>query len=158
LQFTQAGGVVPDTMRVTNTTYAALSMRDGDAFAKQFGGADGSDPDYFRLTIEGLDGTATVTGAVEFYLADFRFADDARDTIVETWEEVDLSALGSGVAELRFSLDSSDEGEFGMNTPSYFAMDDLAFAAVPEPSVLAVLAGIAALGMVAGQRLRRRCG
>ena len=158
LRFTQAGGVVPETMRVTNTTYAALSMRDGDAFAKKFGGADGGDPDYFRLSIEGLDATAAVTGTVEFYLADYRFAEDGRDYIVESWEEVDLSALGSGVTELRFSLDSSDVGQFGMNTPSYFAMDELSFTAVPEPSVIAVLAGIAALGVVARRRLRGRCG
>jgi hypothetical protein len=29
---------------LNNTTYAALSMRDGDPFAKKFGGASGSDP------------------------------------------------------------------------------------------------------------------
>lgn len=158
LGFVSAGGVVPETMRVTNTTYAALSMRDGDAFAKQFGGADGGDPDYFRLTIEGIDATSAVTGTVEFYLADYRFADDGRDYIVESWEEVDLSTLGSGVTELRFSLESSDMGPFGMNTPSYFAMDELSFTAVPEPSVIAVLAGIAALGAIARRRSRGRCG
>jgi hypothetical protein len=30
---------------LTNTTYAALSMQNGDAFAKQFGGLSGDDPD-----------------------------------------------------------------------------------------------------------------
>ena len=58
--FTGGGGAQAATSRITfdqpvsllgaaltNTTYAALSMRDGDAFAKKFGGASGSDPDYF---------------------------------------------------------------------------------------------------------------
>ena len=32
---------------VTNSTYAYLSIKDGDAFAKKFGGVTGDDPDYF---------------------------------------------------------------------------------------------------------------
>ena len=46
------------------------------------------------------------------------------------WVLVDLSGLGT-VAALEFELASSDNGPFGMNTPSYFALDDLMF--VPEP-------------------------
>jgi hypothetical protein len=44
-------------------TYAALSMRDGDGFAKQFGGASGDDPDYFLLTITGRDALDAITAA-----------------------------------------------------------------------------------------------
>jgi hypothetical protein len=130
---------------VTNTTYAALSMRDGDQFAKKFGGASGSDPDYFLLTITGRDAANAVTGSVEFALADFRFANDALDYIVTSWVFVDLTGLGS-VAALEFSLDSSDQAFGYLNTPSYFALDDLFFAAVPEPASAALLAlGLALL-------------
>jgi hypothetical protein len=130
---------------ITNTTYAALSMRDGDAFAKQFGGASGSDPDYFLLTITGRDAADAITGSVEFALADYRFADDALDYIVMQWVFIDLSGLGS-VAALEFSLDSSDQGFGFLNTPSYFALDDLTFAPVPEPASAALLAvGLALL-------------
>ncbi len=38
----------PEGFYVTNSTYAALSMEEGDWAAKQFGGADGTDPDYFQ--------------------------------------------------------------------------------------------------------------
>ena len=38
----------------TNTTYTALSMLNGDGFAKQFGGASGTDADWYNITIEGL--------------------------------------------------------------------------------------------------------
>ncbi|MBK1881469.1 DUF4465 domain-containing protein [Luteolibacter pohnpeiensis] len=131
---------------VTNTTYAYLSMANGDLFAKQFGGASGDDADYFLLTITGyLEGVAV--SSVEFYLADYRFDDNSLDYIIDDWTEVDLSELGT-VDELQFSLTSSDVGEFGMNTPAYFAIDNLA--TVPEPS--AFLISLSSLGLI----LRRR--
>ena len=69
---------------VTNSTYAALSMEHGDDFAKKFGGAEGNDPDYLKLLVWGLhDGTRTDT--VEFYLADYRFEDNSKDFIIQTW-------------------------------------------------------------------------
>ncbi|HDM77155.1 MAG TPA: DUF4465 domain-containing protein, partial [Deltaproteobacteria bacterium] len=108
----------------TNTTYAYLSMRDGDAFAKKFGGDSGSDPDWFKLTITGIGESGSKTGEVDFYLADYRFDDNSKDYIVDKWTWVDLSSLGEVVA-LQFALSSSDSGEWGMNTPAYFAMDDL---------------------------------
>jgi Domain of unknown function (DUF4465) len=127
----------------TNTTYAALSMRDGDGFAKQFGGASGSDPDFLTLTITGLDALGIPTGSAEFALADYRFADDTLDYIVDEWTWVDLSGLGP-VSALEFELASSDEAFGFLNTPSYFAMDGLRV--VPEPSTaLLVAAGLALL-------------
>jgi len=124
------------TAYVTNTTYAYLSMRDGDAYAKKFGGADGSDPDWFLLTITGQDDQGQATGAVDFYLADFRFADNSRDYILNTWTPVDLSGLGP-VTSLEFTLSGSDLDIWdNLNTPAYFAMDTL----VPEPTVIGLLA------------------
>src|SRR5262249_25167851 len=93
---------------ITNTTYAALSMRDGDGFAKKFGGASGNDADYLILTITGRDAANAITGSVDFALADYRFANNALDYIVNQWTFVDLSGLGT-VAALEFSLDSSDQ-------------------------------------------------
>ena len=117
-----------DVVYITNTTYAFLAMRDGEPPAKQFGGASGDDPDWYMLTITGKDATDTETGTVEFYLADFRFADNARDYIIDQWSAVDLSALGS-VKKLEFYFDSSDTGDFGINTPTYFAIDNITMAA-----------------------------
>jgi len=132
-----------------NTTYTALSMAQGDGFAKKFGGASGNDPDYLKLTIQGVDANANVTGSVDFYLADFRFADSNLDYIVRDWTLVDLSSLGT-VSSLTFVMESTDVGAFGMNTPAYFAMDSLSVAAapVPEPShALLLLGGLAVLGL-----------
>ncbi len=108
---------------VTNATYTALSMLYGDAYAKQFGGDSGDDPDWFLLSIWGIkDGLPTDT--IDFYLADYRFEDNSLNYIVDTWEWVDLSSLDK-VDSLALSLSSSDVGDWGMNTPAYFALDML---------------------------------
>ncbi len=122
-----------DGMFVTNTSYAYFSMLDGDAFGKQFGSttnAAGDDDgtngeDWFLLTIYGLDNDSLRTGdSINFYLADYRFTDDNDDYIIDEWTWVDLSPLGM-VKGLDFVLSSSDMGGFGMNTPSYFAADNI---------------------------------
>jgi hypothetical protein len=146
---TLASGTTVQSVSLTNTTYAYLSMRDGDPFAKKFGGASGNDPDYLKLTITGLDASDATVGSVDFYLADFRFTDNAQDYIVSAWQSVDLSALAAA-RKLTFSFDSSDVGPFGINTPTYVALDNLV--AVPEPASLGLL-GVAVLATL--QRRRR---
>jgi hypothetical protein len=135
----------------TNTTYAALSMRDGDSFAKQFGGESGMDPDFFRLVVEGIDLAGASTGIVELLLADYRFEDSSLDYILDQWTYLDLSGLGL-VKELSFSFESSDVGGFGINTPVYFAIDNLT--TIPEPGT-ALLMGLGLAGL-AWQRKDRR--
>jgi hypothetical protein len=126
-----------ESMQITNSTYAALSMLNGDSFGKQFGSPnnaqgtpDGTNgEDFFRLLITGYDGEDDSIGTVTFYLADYRFADSLQDYIIDTWETVDLSSLGA-VRYLDFTLESSDNGAFGMNTPAYFALDNLVYSEV----------------------------
>ncbi len=116
-------GSVIEGFYITNNTYAYISMRDGDAYAKKFGGDTGDDPDWFKLTVTGyLEGNET--GTAEFYLADYRFADNDSDYIVKDWTWFDLTGLGT-VDSLTFALSSSDTGAYGMNTPAYFCMDNL---------------------------------
>jgi hypothetical protein len=117
---------------VTNSTYTALDMRDGSPFSKQFGSPNGPDgnpdgtngEDWFLLTIYGLDENGDTTGNVEYYLADYRFPDNNDDYIVDTWKWVDLTSLGA-VYGLTFGLTSSDIGQWGMNTPAYFTLDNI---------------------------------
>lgn len=124
----------PVSMAVTNTTYAAISMRDGDAYAKKFGSIynadgeiDGTDgKDWFRLTISGMSFNNEITGSIDFYLADFRSDDSLEHYILDAWSTIDLTSLGS-IERLIFEIHSSDVGTAWINTPTYFAMDNLIF-------------------------------
>jgi len=110
---------------INNNTYAYLSMLDGDAFAKKFGGITGDDPDYFLLTIKGYEKGELLADTLNHYLADYRFEDNSQDYIQNEWVVLDIvNALGY-VDSLSFHLSSTDVGQFGMNTPAYFCMDDL---------------------------------
>jgi hypothetical protein len=117
---------------VTNSSYSAISMRDGDYFGKKFGDTlsaagygpinDGTDgKDWFLLTIQGYISGAPTTNKVDFYLADYR---SSNKYIIDTWKWVDLSSLGN-VDSVQFFLTSSDTtGGFGMNTPNFFCFDN----------------------------------
>ena len=120
--------------KITNSTYAAISMRDGDAFGKKFGSPlnaqgnpDGTNgEDFFKVWVicESVNGAEI--DSIEFYLADFRFADSTMDYIVDTWETIDLTGLSFEVETVSFALESSDnDSVWGMNTPAYFAIDDV---------------------------------
>jgi hypothetical protein len=152
-----AGGV-PVSIDITNTTYAAMSMLNGDAFSKRFGddpatpgAVETNVPDFFKLTIGGLDASGQpLSSAVDVYLADYRFANDTDDFVLQSWKTIDLAPL-SGASRLTFALQSSDVGPFGSNTPAYFAADHLVVDVVPEPSTLVLLAasllGVTALAL-----------
>ena len=118
-----AAGKVVYGVFVTNSTYAALSMRDGDAFAKKFGGPTGDDPDWFKLCIRAWFNGVLKPDSVEFFLADYRFSDNLQDYIVNDWQWVPLSSLGN-CDSLQFLLSSTDNGTFGMNTPPFFCIDN----------------------------------
>ncbi len=109
---------------ITNSTYAYYSMLKGDAYSKKFGGEDGTDPDWFKVSIYGVSELGDTTGTIEYYLADFRPKNGSEDYIVNDWEWLDLSSLGE-ISKLRFTLASSDVGDWGMNTPAYFCIDQL---------------------------------
>lgn len=95
---------------INNNAYAVNSMLYGDSYARKF-----TDQDWFLLTIHGLKGTTEV-GTVEFYLAkDGKYVND--------WTYVDLSSLGT-INGIHFTMSSSDESQYGMNTPAYFCIDD----------------------------------
>jgi hypothetical protein len=108
---------------VTNTTYAYMSMKNGDAFAKKFGGATGNDPDWFKLTVKGYKNGVLKTDSVEKYLADFRDGNNANDYILKTWQWVDCNKLGA-VDSVTFYLYSTDNSFGFMNTPAFFAIDN----------------------------------
>jgi Domain of unknown function (DUF4465)/PEP-CTERM motif len=147
-----APGTKPESVQVTNTTYAYLSMLDGDQFSKKFGAGD-----YFLLDVKGFtgaNGTGTEVGEVDFYLADFL---NGNSYIINTWQTLNLSLLGDA-ASLQFGLSSTDNDPvYGMNTPAYFAIDNLVLGtqSVPEPGSLVMLTfGLAGIVGLVGKRRR----
>ncbi len=105
------GNFEPQTIYVTNSAYGYWAMRNGTAYSHAF-----TADDWCKLTIIGVDGY-TVTGKVEVYLA--------RGTeILDQWQAVDLTPLGECNA-VYFQMSSSDTGQWGMNNPAYFCLDDL---------------------------------
>ena len=132
-------GQVVNGFYATNTTYAYLSMRDGDGYSTAF-----DEDDWFKLTIYGLNSSYEKTGGyVDFYLAE-------GTDLLSTWEWVDLTSLGV-VYGLEFELTSSDNGAYGMNTPAYFAMDNLETSPVPVPGAV-ILFCTGLLGVVGIKR------
>lgn len=109
----------PKRVWVNNTTWAAVAMEQGDGAARAF--AEG---DYFVLRLHGYDVEGRPTGVVEHYLADFR---DGKSVIQREWSVVDLSGLGDAVARIEVSLETTDVGEWGANTPMYVALAGLAY-------------------------------
>lgn len=130
-----------------NTTYAALDMMSGSGYSDAF-----STNDWLKLSVEGFNNSAESQGVSDMLLADFTgytAGDNKNNYMLTDWDFMDLTGLGNDVYSLKFSVTSSANG-----TPTYLAMDELSFVAVPEPSsVLLMLGGFA--GMVWFRRRRK---
>lgn len=88
---------------------------------KDNGGISKAD-DYFKLIIGGVKADRNdAPTTVDHYLAQV-----VEDKLVQPtrWQWVDLSSLGE-VKELYFAMESTDWGDWGINTPTYFCMDKL---------------------------------
>jgi hypothetical protein len=142
--FNLPSGMLLHSVDLTNTTYSALSMRNGDSFAKKFGGPSGGEPDLLSVTLNGYDslgGTGTLIGAVTVNLADFRFTESSQDFILDSWQNVSLSSIANA-RSVSLTFFSTDVGSFGINTPTFVALDNLRLTAVPEPPGIALVIGI----------------
>lgn len=102
----------PKEVYVTNTAWSYYGMKNGIAPGHAFTATDNC-----ILHIYGIKDGAE-TGHIQFYLA-------KGTDIVDTWEKVDLSILGT-VDQFYFNMTSTDSGIFGLNNPAYFAIDGLA--------------------------------
>lgn len=104
-----------ESLKVANTTYTYKVLANGNSIAKKFS----NESDYFTVTFKGYDNDGKETGTKTVYLAE-------GTKFVSTWTEVDLTNLGK-VKKVAISFDSSDTGDFGINTPTYVAIDDITY-------------------------------
>lgn len=87
---------------------------------------------YFKVEFKGYDANGNKTGEVEVYLADFR--NGSTLGVRDGWLPVSLESLGK-IHTLQIDFESSDEGEYGMNTPAYVAIDDIVVRADYEEAI-----------------------
>lgn len=103
------------SVMITNGTYVYNEIRDGGAYSKKFESGD-----WFKVTFTGYKGEAE-TGSVDYYLADFR---DGKTYINKEWVEIDLTPLADATTVM-ITFDSTDKGDYGVNTPKYVFIDNL---------------------------------
>ena len=106
---------------ITNTTYTLNSLVNGDGYNPPMA-KDG----FFKIVATGYVGDE-VTGSAEFFLAKGEY------NFVTDWTKWDLSKLGA-VDKVVFSLVASEDqyGTYGLNTPAYFAIDDISVRYYPD--------------------------
>jgi len=114
--------VIIDSLKLTNNTYSGKATRDGDMFHNAY-----TTDDYYFVRIIGYFNDLA-TDSVDFYLADFT---NDENIVVQNWKNVDLSTLDT-VTSIKYSVFSSDEGDYGINTPTYFCIDDIAYKTLPS--------------------------
>lgn len=134
-------GATAVSVDLANTTYVARYIKDGKSFP--FTSLPYGSDDYFDVILTGYDGVnagGSVTGSTKLRLADYT---NGQSLVLNNWTNVDLTPLNSGgrALSIGISFDTTDFSvDFGINTPTYVALDNLSFdsplSAVPEPSSL----------------------
>lgn len=102
----------PKEVYICNASATYTSMLNGDDFSKKF-----TESDSLVLHIWGINEAGERVGSIDAKLAD-------GTNFITNWQKVILSSL-EGVWGIEFTLSSSDNGDWGMNTPAYFAVDGL---------------------------------
>ena len=102
---------------VCNSPYAYYAIQNGNGYANKF-----EQGDWFKLIAHGADEFGEEVGSVEYYLADYRSENPDEWKLNDSWEWVDLRSLGK-VLSVYFTMESSDTGDYGINTPVYFCLD-----------------------------------
>ncbi len=110
------------TVAITNSAYAYWIMKIGDISPKA--NPFTSPKDWFVVTISGYDENGLLTKELNYPLADFTSTNRNDNYIIDTWTNIDLSALGN-VSKVGFKFSSSDTNSLGINTPTYVCIDNI---------------------------------
>ena len=106
------GEYYPEHVYICQNSNTHKAITQGEFNARPF-----TEQDTLALIIQTLDSTKTPTATIIYYLA-------IDGTCNEGWVKVPLTALGQ-TSCLSFSMTSTDIGDWGANTPLYFALDGL---------------------------------
>lgn len=105
-------------LNLTTYTYASITDEDINSYARTF--ADG---DYLKVVFTAMSADETLDSA-ECYVVDYR---DGKRFVATNWDIYDLRSLGKGYDAVRVTIETTDVGEYGANTPLYIALDELNF-------------------------------
>lgn len=106
------GDYYPEYVYICQNSNTHKAIKQGEFNARPF-----TEQDTLALIIQTLDSTKNPTTTTIYYLA-------IDGTCNEGWVKVPLTALGQ-TSCLSFSMTSTDIGDWGANTPLYFALDGL---------------------------------
>lgn len=111
-------GRVVKGMNITNSAWVVECVKNGNGVATKF--AQGS---WFKVIFTGTKADES-TASVEYYLADYRSANEADWTCLTDWAWLDLSSLGK-VVSLSVSFDGTDKSYGYLNTSTYVCIDNV---------------------------------
>ena len=137
-----APGYQFNALDITNTLYTWTAIVTPE-YGAQFGNND-----FFKVTFTNTDTLASK----DVYLADYR---NGANFVLDTWQSVDVSSLSASNLGITFS--GTKASPWGLLTPTYVALDNVAVAsvtAVPEPSSFALLGAAGAISLWYRRRAR----
>ena len=119
---------MPQGVYVCNHPWGYYGCTSGDGFATPLAEEGG----YYKVTFNGVNIAQGTTKSVDFYLAERQYSDRNSDGVINendnytstAWTWCDLTTLGA-VDIIYITMDSSDKGEYGMNTATLVCLDGL---------------------------------
>ena len=115
-------------MYIVNSCYAYYNCAEENSFGRPLN----QEGDFFKVIAHGVKANGEEVTA-EFELCGFH---NGQFSGITEWTWWDLSSLGT-VESVYFTMESSDTGDWGMNTPAYFAMDQFTVS-TPDPAYYVV--------------------
>ena len=108
-------------LNLTTYTYASITDEAINDFARAF-----TDGDYLKVVFTPYSNVDTPAGeSVECYVVDYR---DGKRFIADNWQKFELNLPTCN--RIRVTIETTDVGEWGANTPLYICMDDLTYTAI----------------------------
>lgn len=105
-------------LNLTTYTYASITDEDINTFARKF-----EEGDYLKVVFTPLDSSEAPVGeGVECYVVDYR---DGKRFVANDWQTFPLGFVADG--NVRVTIETSDVGEYGANTPLYICLDSLEY-------------------------------